>query len=300
MNRSLCVAATALVVAGSGTWGAASFVFAAGQVQPAGPSQPCAVTDGQTQTFIAADGSKVIEFADGQTGTIVNADGSSEVVTCISTSPDAPRPPPNPRSPHRWDVYVDAFEATVEIENISYSDGSCSMAGGTVNAKFKESPDTHGKVAGSIQRDPQVTTSISFEFYVDSDATVAAQSGQSSPGAPLRCAAMSHHFKNNTYRFTGDVPAHNGPTVMTSSMPQDDDTAGNIGCEPESHSCHVEFWFDNSPGTAQTLLDLPKLLATGSVVMPIQGKAHNLASYGETRSGDFKWSGSVTLRAVAR
>jgi len=330
-SHLICLAATSLLVAAGSTWGAAPgtthtvggtisgltgkglvlrllsqslntvdispppgavrFAFPSGmasgsayavtvQSQPTAPNQRCAITRGQG-------------------GRIGSADVADVMVDC-NISAETTRPPPNPLSPRIWDLYVDAFEATVDIENISYSDGYCSMADGTVNATFRESPDTHGKVVESIEWNPQRTVEISIVLKVDSDATVAAQSGQSSPGVPLRCAAMSHHFKNNEYRLVGKLPVLTGPVTMTSPMPQDDDTYGNIGCPPEGNTCHVEYWFDNSPGTAQTVLDLPTLLATGSVVMPIHGTAHNVAGYGETRSGDFKWSGSVTLRAVQR
>jgi hypothetical protein len=159
---------------------------------------------------------------------------------------------------------------------------------------------TRGQAVGTIAWNPgRPSTSFAIEFKVDSDATVGAQSGQSSPGAPLKCDAMSHHFQKNTYRLLGELPALMGPARLTCPMPQNDDTAGNLGCPPEGNTCHVQFWFDNSPGTARTSLDLPTLLATGSVVVPIRGTATNVGSDGEKRSGNYRWSGTLTLR-IAR
>jgi hypothetical protein len=330
--RSLCLAATSLLIASGSAWGATpgethtvggtisgltgkglvlrlngqgigffnvmpppgatSFVFPTGlptgaayavtvQAQPVGPIQQCAVTRGQG-------------------GRIGNADVSGAVVDCNVASdslrPGTQHPGSDLLVERTWDLYLDAFQADVDIENLSFSDGYCSMSGGPVNAKFRESPSTHGKPVGSIVWKPNGPKSISIEFTVDSEATVGAQSGQSSPGAPLRCASMSHHFKNNTYRIVGEMSALTSPAVLTSPMPQNDDTAGNVGCEPEGNTCHLQFYFDNSPGTTRTTLDLPTLLATGSVVVPIRGTATNVAGYGEKRSGSYKWSGTMKLR----
>jgi len=100
------------------------------QAQPVGPSQLCAVTRGQG-------------------GRIGNADVTDVVVDC-SVAPDGqrpgtPRPAPNPQAEQGWDLYLEAFQVDVDIENLSYSDGYCSMSGGPVRAKFRESPSTRGK-----------------------------------------------------------------------------------------------------------------------------------------------------------
>jgi hypothetical protein len=207
-------------------------------------------------------------------------------------------PAPNPLTPHTWEVFIDDFQAEVDITNISYSDGYCTMAGGAVNSTFTLSPQWVGASVGTIDWNPGRTVSVSFGFTIDSDGTSGAQSGQSSPGAPLSCSPSAAHFTGKTYRLLGDLPSLTGPAIMTSSMPENDYTTGNIGCPPLGNTCHVEYYFDNAPGVAQTTLDLPTLLSTGRVVVPISGSEHNLAGFGETRSGDYTWSGSVTLRAV--
>ncbi len=108
---------------------------------------------------------------------------------------------------------------------------------------------------------------------------------------------MSDHFDNDTYHRDGKL-ALTGSAQFTSPIPQNDDSAGNLGCVPESHSCTVQFWFDSAPCNARTSIDISTLLATGSVIVPIRGTATNVASDGETRSGHFRWSGTLTLRAV--
>ncbi len=210
-----------------------------------------------------------------------------------------PAPTPDPGKPYSMQIFVQAFDAQVDITGISYSDGYCMMSGGTVSSKFRLNPLSMGKAVGDMLWDPNTKGSMVLEFNIDSDATVAAQNGQSDPGAPLDCSATSDHFTNNTYRTEGVITVLGGVATMTSPMPQDDDTYGNIGCPPMGSSCHVNYTFDNTPGVARTTLDVDALLSGGEVVMPIAGDATNVASAGETRSGHFHWSGSITLRGVA-
>ncbi len=42
-----------------------------------------------------------------------------------------------------------------------------------------------------------------------------------------------------------------------------------------------------------------RLLSVGSVAVPIHRSATNVAGYAEKRTGDYTWSGTMTLRAVA-
>ena len=86
---------------------------------------------------------------------------------------------------------------------------------------------------------------------------------------------------------------------MTNPTPQDDDTYGNIGCEPEGDSCHVNYFFDSTPVEARTSLDVDAPLSGGEVKVPIQGRATNVAEEGDSRTGEFTWSGTVTVRGVA-
>jgi hypothetical protein len=276
--------------------GAVRFVFPTGlatssayavtvQAQPIGPSQRCAVTRGQG-------------------GRIGAADVSDLTVDCnIAADNSRAGPDPDPLRPHAWDLYVDAFKVSVDIENISYSDLSCSISGGPVNAKFRASPSTHGKPVGSITWDPdRRSKSIAIEFHVDSDATVGPQVGQSS-GVPKSCEASNLHFKDKAYRMVGELRALTAPVTMTSPMPENDDTTGNHGCPGKvdwGNDCSIQYGFDNSPGTARTSLDLPTLLSTGAVDVPIRGTATNVAGYGEKRSGNYSWSGTMRLRAVQR
>jgi hypothetical protein len=206
----------------------------------------------------------------------------------------------NPATPHTWDIAVDAFQAHVDVTNLSSSDGFCIMSGGAVSSTFTELPSAVGTVFGTISWDPQTHANLMLEFPVQSDATIAAQNGQKSAGIPLSCGSTTMHYDNFTYRIVGDIKSLSGMATMTSSMPQDGATTNTVGCPPQGDTCHVNFWFDNSPGVATTGLDLDTLLSTGHVVMPISGSATNANDNGETRSGSFSWSGTVTLRAVPR
>jgi hypothetical protein len=327
--HSLCRAVTSLLVASGGAWGAAPgaahtvggtisgltgsglvlrldgrmvsaivvnpppgatrFVFPTGlaagsvytvtvQTQPAGPPQRCAVTRGQR-------------------GTIDTTDLRDVMVDC-NIAADIQRPHSSGPEPQSWDVYVDAFEAQVEIIGLSYNNGDCNMSGGNVSSAFRLSPSSVGKKAGMISWDPATAGSVSFEFYIDSNATVGPQKGQQSANIPLTCEASTDNFTNSTYRMTGEISSLSVFAALTSPMPENGDTNGSIGCPPKTNTCHVQFGFDNAPGPSRTLLNLTQLLGTGSVTVPISGTATNVADYGETRSGTFSWSGSVKLRGV--
>jgi hypothetical protein len=242
----------------------------------------------------------------GQAGTIGTADVSDGMVACSSTSAaDVPRPTLKSLAGRAWDVYVDAFDVKVDIKNLSYSqENDCTISGGTVNSTFRASPSVRGKPVGRIQFDEERPVSLAIEFYVDSDATVGPQHGQSS-GVPKTCKGSSEHFKDHAYRMVGELPPSSSATAaivtMTSPMPENGDTTGNHGCpggEDSGNQCYVQYWFDNSPGTVRTTIDLERLLTAGSVEVPIRGSATNVAGYRETRSGDYTWSGTMTLRAV--
>lgn len=208
--------------------------------------------------------------------------------------------PPNPAVPQAWDVYVDAFHVQVDITNLMWSDGFCTMSGGAVSSAFTLPASAVGTMTGGISWDPQTHANLSIEFPTESNANVGTQTGQKDPGVPLTCGGATLHYTTYSYRIEGAIDSLTGSATMTSSMPEDGATTNNVGCPPQGDTCHVNYWFDNSPGVATTSLDLGTLLTTGHVVMPIAGTAMSVPSNGASGTGDYHWTGSVTLRAVPR
>jgi hypothetical protein len=206
----------------------------------------------------------------------------------------------DPAKEHRWLLYFDDFSATVDITNLTFSDGFCMMSGGPEHSTFSADPAGKGTSVGYVSWSGSgADGSFWVEVPVTSSSMLGPQTGQSSPINPVQCEAQSDQF-TSTYRMETDFASLTGSIDVIAPMPIDPFTGGNIGCPPKGGGCTVEYWFDNTSGSHRsTLFPLDSVFSGQSFTITFSGTAENTRnSPDQTGTGHYVWSGSMKLHAV--
>lgn len=206
----------------------------------------------------------------------------------------------DPSVDHQWSLYFEDFSATVDITDISFSDGFCIMSGGPEHSTFSADPAGPGKKVGYVTWSSFGQNGSFFvEAPVASSSTLGPQMGQSSPINPVQCDAQSD-MATSSYRMRTDFTSLSGNIDVIAPMPVDPFTGGNIACPPSGGSCTIAYWFDNTVGAHRsTAFALGSVFSGQSFTITFSGTAENTrTAANETGAGHFSWSGSMKLHAV--
>lgn len=211
----------------------------------------------------------------------------------------------DPSQTAMWDLVLESFSADVSITGLSVTDMFCSISGGTVTSAFTHAPAAAGTVVGRVSyvgtNAGGPSGSVWIEFDVHSDGSVSARDGTATGTGAVHCDA-EHDTFDTTYRMTTDFAFADGPLTLSATMPMNPFVGGNIACLPSGdRSCDLRFFQSNDPDVHRTApLQLSELVSGSVVSFTFDRTASNEPSPGETRTGDYHWSGELRVRAVRR
>ncbi len=206
----------------------------------------------------------------------------------------------DPGGEYTYDLILEAFDATVDVKNLTWSDSSCTMSGGPAHGVFHAAAASIGTSIGSLRwsaskDDPK--GSFLAETDTTSTASLGEQTGTSAAG-PNTCAAYSED-STGSYRLQGDFGALSGTIDVLAPMPVNPITGGNIGCPPDGGSCELHYLFDNYANPRRSdPFPLADAFSGNSFTVTFSGTGKSAPSVGTSFTGDFSWSGSMKLHAV--
>ena len=223
---------------------------------------------------------------------------AAQIAACqgTTTGPDVL----DPSLESTYDLILESFDATVDVNNLTWSDGSCTMSGGPAHGAFTAAAASMGTPIGSLRWSPSKDAPHG-SFFAETDTTstgsLGPQSGTSAAGANT-CDGYSE-TQAGSYRLEGDFNALSGTIDVLAPMPINPITGGNIGCPPNGGSCELHYLFDNFANPRRSNpFSLADAFSGNSFTVKFSGTGKSAPSVGTSFTGTFSWSGSMKLHAV--